>query len=243
MTRLMLTITAAAAISGCVTSRGTSPHEMSAEEHQAAAVREGRLASRHRGQYDPDAWKTRDCKGMVRGEISQPCWTSVMNPTASHLEEERRHVELARGHREASQALRDAELAACAGIPETDRDVSPFAHREDIEKVERVWERREPGRAEEPRQLGAAVYYRPVPGLTAEWLQRLVDCHLARNAALGHDRPEMAFCPLALRDVRAAVRSTGKGFAVTVTSTDPRLAREILHRASALLESGKGEAR
>jgi hypothetical protein len=37
-----------------------------------------------------------------------------------------------------------------------------------------------------PRTEGAVISFRATPGLTAQWLQRVIDCHLARNAALGH---------------------------------------------------------
>lgn len=51
------------------------------------------------------------------------------------------------------------------------------------------------------------TYFRPVPGLTKELFQRIVNCHLARNAVLGHDAPELAYCPLAPKGVTAEVRS------------------------------------
>jgi hypothetical protein len=49
--------------------------------------------------------------------------------------------------------------------------------------------------------------------MTAEWLQRLTDCHIARNAALGHVAPAMPDCPLVPMGVTARVTSTGGGFA------------------------------
>jgi len=42
---------------------------------------------------------------------------------------------MAADHRAAAQALRDAEGTSCGGIAESDRDVSPFDHREDITSV------------------------------------------------------------------------------------------------------------
>jgi hypothetical protein len=57
--------------------------------------------------------------------------------------------------------------------------------------------------------------------MTTEWLQRSVDCQLARNAALGHVVPEMPDCPLIPNGVEAHVRSVGNGFAVEIKSNDP----------------------
>ena len=76
-----------------------------------------------------------------------------------------------------------------------------------------------------------------VRGLTQEWLQRLVNCHLARNAAVGHEMPEMPYCPLVPRGATAQVRSVGDGFAVDIQADDSDAAGEILRRAQALYRS------
>jgi hypothetical protein len=123
---------------------------------------------------------------------------------------------------------------ACAGIDEDDRDMSPFYHREDIASVSAAEETITAGKGSSTRKSGARIVFRAVPGLTAEWLQREVDCHIARSAALGHSMPEMAYCPLVMKDVKAKVSSTGDGFAVEVTSADPKMVEEILRRAQAL---------
>jgi hypothetical protein len=83
--------------------------------------------------------------------------------------------------------------------------------------------------------MGAIITFRAVKGMTAQWLQRVVDCHLARNAALGHELPEMAYCPLVPKDVSAHVSATDTGFAVAVRSDDATTAAEILGRARSLV--------
>jgi hypothetical protein len=92
------------------------------------------------------------------------------------------------------------------------------------------------GKSKSTRTAGAEITFQAVPGLTAEWLQRVVDCHLARNAAIGHEAAsaEMAHCPLTLRGVTAKVRSTGDGFVVAVRADDAATAQEILRRAEPL---------
>lgn len=76
--------------------------------------------------------------------------------------------------------------------------------------------------------------------MTAEWLQRLVDCHLARNASLGHSVPELPDCPLVPKGVEAQVLSTGSGFAVNVRADDPATSEEIFARARRLVGSAPG---
>jgi hypothetical protein len=72
--------------------------------------------------------------------------------------------------------------------------------------------------------------------MTAEWLQRVVNCHLARNAAVGHEAAaaEMPYCPLTLRGAQASARSVGDGFAVAIRADDNETSKKILERAESL---------
>ena len=84
------------------------------------------------------------------------------------------------------------------------------------------------------RLAGAIVTFLAVPGMTPEWLQRLIDCHLARNAALGHVVLEMPDCPLVLRGVSAHAGATENGFEVAISSEDADTAKQIQARAQRL---------
>lgn len=224
----------AAGILGCATAEATRPQDMGAAKHDDAAREAEKAATQHRSDYDPGAWSVRQCPGPVHGERLAPCWSSAKNPTAWHLGEERRLRELAAKHRAASEALRHAEAQACGRLDGVDRDLSPFWRREDIASVSPIVQRRRPGYGDDPRTLGAAVLFHPVPGLTAEWLQALADCHIARSAALGYAQPETAFCPIAVPGARVQVKSAGSAFVVLIESADPGVAVEIARRAAAL---------
>lgn len=207
-------------------SSGTRPSDMTGAEHEAHAAAERKESTQHARQYDPNALT---CPPYVPGECS-PYWRSATNPTERHAEEAVKHRQLAEKHRAASAVLRDAEASACQGIPAADRDMSPFNHREDIVRVERI-EREVLG----PGGLrGARVIFRAQPGMTAESLQRLVDCHVARWAALGIDDPDVAYCPLALNGVSAKVKSVVGGFAVEIVAKDEKTAGAVVGRAQAL---------
>lgn len=221
---------------GCA-STGTSAHDMSGAQHTAAANAHESEAAQHTAQFEREAHEARArCvtpgTPLSAGEI---CWTSVSNPTASHLAEAERHRRMAAEHRAASQALRDAEARACSGLRASDRDTSPFAHREDIAEVTPLTIDVALGRTTVSRIVGATVVFRARPGLTAEWLQRLTDCHLARAASLGHTMPEMPYCPLVPRGVTARVSSVGNGFAVAVRGEDEGTIAEIRRRAESLV--------
>lgn len=225
-------------LTGCAgRSTGTAPHDMSAEEHDAQARLEESAAARHEQAYDPSATVAeRRCGGGKSGLI---CWTSEDNPTEAHLREAERLLALAEAHRAASSELRSAEAAACSGLSATDRDVSPFDHAEDILDVEPLVLQQGLRKPAE-RTLGAVVTFRPVPGLTVDTLQRVVDCHLARSAAAGHLMPEMPNSPLVPKGAEARVTETDAGVAVEITSDDPDAAREIRARAERLVRERPG---
>ena len=230
-------------VAACATTPGAKPHDMSVAEHQGEAQAYAVSAEQHAAQAAAGADAARErCQphpgGLrrTRGDPGDICWTSVTSPTSAHLRQAEEHRRHAADHRAASQALREAEARACAGLRPADRDMSPFEHTDDIMAVVPLVIPAANARAALPneRTIGASITFRAVPGMTAEWLQRVVDCHLARNAALGHVVPEMPTCPLVPRGVRAQVRSVGNGFAVEVSSEEPATAREILSRAQEL---------
>lgn len=215
---------------------GARPHDMGAPSHESAAAEHDRMAETHAAQFDPNARVPYEkCEHVRIDGVAGACWTASRNPTKAHLEEAERHRKMAADHRAASQALRDTEARACVGISTEDRDESPFANREDITSVTPLDLKTTSGKPQYDRHAGAVITFRAVPGMTAQWLQRVVDCHLARNAALGHEVPEMTYCPLVPKDVTAKVTPTETGFAVEVRSDDSATADEILRRARGLV--------
>ena len=214
---------------GCGADPGTQPHDMSATQHEAMAKQEEQTGDTHTEQHDPAAkQEEQHCSGKGG------CWTSVSNPTAQHSDDAEKHRELAKKHRAASASLVSAEASSCAGISDDDRDISPFYHREDIQSVEPYVETIRSGKGSTTKVVGSTVVFRALPGMTAEWLQRVVDCHLARAAAVGHNMPEMDYCPLELKGVKATVSSAGNGFAVKISASDEATVAEIKKRAQAL---------
>jgi hypothetical protein len=62
-----------------------------------------------------------------------------------------------------------------------------------------------------------------------------VDCHLARNAALGWEQGDNSACPLNVKGAGAKVRWGAGRLVVDVTATDAAAALEIVQRARALV--------
>jgi hypothetical protein len=122
-------------------------------------------------------------------------------------------------HRERARELRAHELQVCGGVPDEERDLGPFAHADRIERVEPLLER---AIAKGPPTVpvGAIVYLRAAPGLTVEWLERIIDCHLAHHAVVGTTPVVHGACPLlADESPDISVRGTAGGFAVMVKSS------------------------
>lgn len=239
------------ALIGCATtSPGARPHDMSASGHEAAAAQHENTADTHAYQYRPSASVAEErCRPTggpgagADGVSSDVCWSSVTNPSDAHLAAAQEHRREAADHRAASAALREAEGRACVGIAVDDRDMCPFGHMDDIASVTPLTEEQRGARTSTRRTTGATVTFRAVPGMTAEWLQRVVDCHLARVAVLGHDAPEMPNCPLEPNGAEAHVSSTGNGFAVAIRANDPTAGADILARAQHLASHNPTAAR
>ena len=237
---ILVGVLSPALLLACGSAAGTRPHDMSAASHQAAAEEEEKQAAAHAQEHDPNAAST-EPSCTREGTERRACWSDSVNPTAEHQKLADEHRELAAKHRAAASALVSAEAAACRGIGDMDRDMSPFAHKADIRSVsELVEETYDAGYgATEQRTVGASLVFNAVPGMTAEWLQRVVDCHLARNAALGHDVPEMPYCPLVPKGATAKVSSVGDGFVVDVRGDSDAAIQEIQRRAQILAPGSK----
>lgn len=212
---LTLTMTMVLATTACHRQAGTHPEDMSAEEHRAAAAEAEAEAVEEEAQYDPNAvvFDGADC--------SEFCFRT--NPTEHHRREAAKLRREAAQHRDASHELRVAEERACANIPELHRDFSPFFHRDDITG------------AEVGEDGPIVVHFSEIPKTTSASLQELVDCHLARNAALGFEMEEMDYCPLAVPDVEATVIDGEAGFDIRLEPTTEEARERVVNRVNSLL--------
>jgi hypothetical protein len=134
-------------------------------------------------------------------------------------------------HLDAARTLRGVERAACAEVPDVERDQGPFARRDRIVALEEVRDRTFPKAP--PQLFGVALTVRATPGMTEEWLGRLIQCHVAHYAVVGvASSPEPS--PLLVSGAVIRVSSTGLGFRVSVTSSDIDVAREVLNAGRAV---------
>jgi hypothetical protein len=209
----------------------TAIQHPSAAEYDAKAAREEAAARADREKYDPNAHDYLEHCTNNHSDTTA-CWTADFNPTGRHLKEADEHRRAAARYRALSQVLRDVEATQCTGLTEHDRDMSPFAHVEDIINIEPL----DVPAGKSLRREGAAFTFRPMPGMNAAWMEKVVRCHLARNDAMGHAVPHMDYCPLVPPNVDARVRDSSMGIVVEVSSGNPATVTEILRRAELLQE-------
>ena len=128
--------------------------------------------------------------------------------------------------------------AACRGVPDPERYDWLGMNRQDIVAVQEVKseERMTSSLVYVPpdRRAGARVLLAARPGETAEWIQRIAECHIAWSTVRGASQGGGSSA-LDVKGAEVRVSSTGDAFAVEITSTDVRVAQEILRRAWTLL--------
>lgn len=214
---------AAFAVGACAS--GRLPEGGSVAEHEAAATENAELADAH----ERAAQDAPPCADIP--DIYEICWTRSDTEEA-HRDMAQRHRRLAAAHAEEAEALKAAEAKACVGVAQEDRDISPFLRAADITGVEML----DPSTAEDETTIPVVrVTFGNVSGLDVANLQRLIDCHLARNAALGHDVPEMDYCPLVPSGVKATVATGGQQLTVTIAA-DEATVGEVRGRAQKLVD-------
>src|SRR5688500_57377 len=98
----------------------------------------------------------------------------------------------------ASAAPDDPQPGTEAPRPFSDPRVSPLMQRDYITEVVPIKATRSDGKHTNTRLTGALIKFRPAPGLTAEWLQHLVNEHRALMASGQTDASHLSHCPLAL---------------------------------------------
>jgi hypothetical protein len=121
------------------------------------------------------------------------------------------------------------EASACNMVPEAIRVDGPLAPSR-VESVAVVRDHNVfPKGAMVP--VGVSVQVRAEPGLTQEWLGRMVACHVAHVVASGQDASQS---PLAVSGADISVKSNGTSFSVVVTSKNSDVAHAIVDRGEGL---------
>jgi hypothetical protein len=129
------------------------------------------------------------------------------------------------------------ERTRCAS-DDDDKALAPVLSGDAVQRVQPLYSTVEGAKTGPQSELrGATVTVAALPGLTAEWLDRALECHSAKEM-LGHE-PAPSDDPFWLpgSSVDIDVTSDRDGFNVAITAYSANDARQILTRANAFAKS------
>ena len=125
--------------------------------------------------------------------------------------------------------------SACRGVPESETHLAVLLSSSDVLAV---YELKANERLDESTIAlgdGARVVLAARPYATSAWLEQVIGCHLARNAARGKAHVAST-SPLDVEGIVVVVTGSTPGeLAIDITSSKANRAREILARARALV--------
>lgn len=238
ISRLALLIAAA----GCGGSPPSlAPHPEGYAGHMDTAdVHAGRAEQHRQAARAPDSARIENYQCGDRFDMSDqltsggqrivplvPCWDPVEEHAQRERAAARREDLLARKERRTAAAMIEAKLAACRGISDAELGHSPFAHRREIAAVL-------------PHHEGGAfrgviIVFKPVPGLTAEWLEQAIACHRAEFERLGEPPTYLSDDPTLVRGAAATVSAHRGHLEVLIATRDDVAAHVALARAQDLV--------
>jgi hypothetical protein len=211
---------------GCASAQQPQPSGSAAERsHEAKAMhrdRADRLAHGNPPTYacGDTVLADQTTSGGERLDLAMPCF-DVTDETAIHQRVGADPAPLPHDGQLAAN-LAETELHSCHGIPEHEREHSPFAHRRSIAEVA-------------PRRDGVAITFKPVAGLTAAWLERDIQCHQARFTALGQPAGYLPDDPTLVIGAHVTVTEIDHRLVVVVETPDADAAQLALQRARDLV--------
>jgi hypothetical protein len=184
--------------------RGYADRMLDAQEHDRRAAEHDRAAAGVEASHSTLSYACGDpvlndqlTSGGTKVTTWQPCFDVTEEGAIDQRYAAEHERDLAARERHSATALVRAEVAACQGVPERERDHSAFAHRSEIADV---IPHREAGQVR-----GVWVVFKPVVGMTADWLRRDIACQHARWAVLGKPPAMAATDPTLVAGAQAQV--------------------------------------
>jgi len=205
-----------------------------ADEHSQNAAAHRRAVTVDQDPTSPSGYQCGDValsdqstSGGVRLVQAVPCWNVDEEIAAHHRFEADREQVLADNERRAATQMVVDEVAACQGLSARELEHSPFAHRREIDQV---IPRREAGVLR-----GVRIVWKPVLGLSADWMRQAIACHRARFERLGEPATYMADDPTLVARATVTVEEHRGHIEVLVESSDDISSRVALERAHDLV--------
>ena len=171
-------------------------HERRARAHEdSAVVSESQVGLWSCGDLVLDQNQRTGGEPVTMGWV--PCFDAAEEGAAHQRHSADKELRAAQHERREAGRLLQAEVAACRGIPERERDHSPLEHTKEIAEIVPHYEG--------GKVRGVRIVMKPVPALTAAWMQRAIACNQARYAALGEPSEQAAADPTLMPGARVEV--------------------------------------
>jgi hypothetical protein len=207
---------------------GYAEYMLGADEHDQQATEQAQVANvadaargAGGGLVCPDSVLNDQLTGGFGAPLTtfQPCFDVAEEAAEEHRAIAAEEAAAARHDRALAGQLVHAEVAACGGIATGERSHTVFAHRKAIADVIPDYS---------AGQLhGVWVVFRPIEGLSADWMRRDIACQRARWAVLGGKTENLPDDPTLIPDSQVHVFQRGDHvelLVTTATTADAELA-------------------
>ena len=216
--------------------KGWAGHQAEAEQHERAANVHDQAATEATASSSIDSYQCGDT--VLNEQITSgtepvttwtPCWNFDEEAAIRHRQAADAEREAAREDRAQATALARAEIAHCRGIPQHELTHSPFEHKRAIAEVV-------------PHRVGGQVrgvriVFKPVAGLTADYMRRAIACNQARFSVLGNPAHFAPEDPTLVEGAEVEVNETRSNIIVTIKVPDDVQAAVALERAKDLVRA------
>jgi hypothetical protein len=132
-------------------------------------------------------------------------------------------------------ATADEVANLCAGVPDAERDHPSMLQPPELESVRRSMGERHFIKYSVPELRGAELLVRPSPGVSRQWIARVIRCHVAYRDLPGTRVPETAADPLLVDNAEVSFGETETSFVIRIQGSTMSEGEEILARAQRLV--------
>jgi hypothetical protein len=123
----------------------------------------------------------------------------------------------------------------CAGVPDAERDHPSMLQPPELEGVRKSMGERHMIKYSVPEVRGAELLVRPSPGISRQWIARVIQCHVAYRDLPGGSSPESLSDPLLVDEAKVSFGETDTSFVIRIQGETMTEGEEILARAQRLV--------
>jgi hypothetical protein len=123
----------------------------------------------------------------------------------------------------------------CAGVPDAERDHPSMLQPPELEGVRKSMGERHMIKYSVTELRGAELLVRPSPGISRQWIARVIQCHVAYRDLPGARVPETLSDPLLVDEATVSFGETDTSFVIRIQGETMAEGEEILARAQRLV--------